>query len=52
MAVARTRSRFDREDAGPRNDVYTGLLTISLVAMISDRIIRAWCERQQARIRR
>ena len=34
MAVARTRSRFDREDVGPRNDVYTGLLTISLVAMI------------------
>jgi len=34
MAAARTRSRFDREEAGPRNDVYTGLLTISLVAMI------------------
>src|SRR5947209_17013838 len=34
MAVARTRSRFDREDAGPRNDVYTGLLAISLVAML------------------
>jgi homeobox protein ESX1 len=34
MAAARTRSRFDREDAGPRNDVYTGLLTISLVAML------------------
>src|SRR5438067_6593594 len=34
MAAARTRSRFDREDTRPRNDVYTGLLAISLVAMI------------------
>ena len=34
MAAARTRSRFDREGTRPRNDVYTGLLAISLVAMI------------------
>jgi hypothetical protein len=32
--MARTRSRFDVEDAAPRSDVYTGLLGISLVAMI------------------
>ncbi|HEX4588981.1 MAG TPA: hypothetical protein VH120_03570 [Gemmataceae bacterium] len=33
--MARTRSRFDRdEDTGPRSDVYTGLLALSLIAMI------------------
>ena len=32
--AARARSRFDRDDARPRNDVYTGLLAISLVAMV------------------
>jgi hypothetical protein len=33
--AARTRSRFDRdEDTGPRSDVYTGLLALSLIAMI------------------
>ena len=31
--AARARSRFDRDDA-PRSDVYTGLLAMSLVAMI------------------
>lgn len=39
MAVARTRSRFDREEARPRNDVYTGLLAISLIAMITSCIL-------------
>ncbi len=34
MAAARARSRFDREDVGPRSDVYTGLLAISLIAMV------------------
>jgi hypothetical protein len=32
--MARARSRFDVEDAAPRSDVYTGLLAISLIAMI------------------
>jgi hypothetical protein len=33
--AARTRSRFDRDDdTGPRSDVYTGLLALSLIAMI------------------
>jgi DNA polymerase-3 subunit gamma/tau len=31
--MARTRSRFD-EDEAPRSDVYTGLLALSLIAMI------------------
>lgn len=39
MAVARTRSRFDREEARPQNDVYTGLLAISLIAMITSCIL-------------
>jgi hypothetical protein len=33
--AARARSRFDRDDdTGPRSDVYTGLLALSLIAMI------------------
>jgi hypothetical protein len=32
--AARARSRFDRDEVGPQNDVYTGLLAISLVAML------------------
>jgi hypothetical protein len=32
--AARARSRFDRDDLRPQNDVYTGLLAISLIAMI------------------
>jgi hypothetical protein len=33
--AARSRSRFDRdEDTSPRSDVYTGLLALSLIAMI------------------
>jgi hypothetical protein len=33
--AARARSRFDRdEDTSPRSDVYTGLLALSLIAMI------------------
>src|SRR5437764_10324613 len=32
--AARARSRFDRDEAGPQNDVYTGLLAIALVAML------------------
>ena len=33
--AARARSRFDRDDdASPRSDVYTGLLALSLIAMI------------------
>jgi len=39
MAAARTRSRFDREDARPRSDVYTGLLAISLIAMIASCVL-------------
>ena len=39
MAAARTRSRFDREEAGPQSDVYTGLLAISLIAMIASCIL-------------
>jgi hypothetical protein len=35
MAAARTRSRFDQEDTRPENDVYTGLLAISLIAMVA-----------------
>jgi len=36
MAVARTRGRRERdvEEAAPTNDIYTGLLLISLAAMI------------------
>ncbi|HEV3257627.1 MAG TPA: hypothetical protein VG013_12145 [Gemmataceae bacterium] len=36
MAAARTRGRGDRDvaEASPGNDIYTGLLLISLVAMI------------------
>jgi hypothetical protein len=37
--MARTRSRFDREEAAPSSDVYTGLLAISLVAMIASCIL-------------
>ena len=37
--MARTRSRFDREEAAPSSDVYTGLLAISLVAMITSCIL-------------
>lgn len=32
--AARTRSRFDIDEAQPQSDVYTGLLGLSLVAMI------------------
>jgi hypothetical protein len=32
--AARARSRFDQDDYAPRSDVYTGLLALSLVAMI------------------
>jgi hypothetical protein len=33
--AARARSRFDRDDdASPKSDVYTGLLALSLIAMI------------------
>jgi hypothetical protein len=33
--MARARSRFDRDDdVSPRSDVYTGLLALSLIAMI------------------
>src|SRR5436309_9558009 len=32
--AARARSRFDQDDASPRSDVYTGLLALSLIAMI------------------
>src|SRR5829696_6992980 len=33
--AARARSRFDRDDdVGPKSDVYTGLLALSLIAMI------------------
>src|SRR5262245_4439499 len=32
--AARARSRFDQDDYRPQNDVYTGLLAISLVAML------------------
>jgi hypothetical protein len=33
--AARTRSRFDRDDdVSPKSDVYTGLLALSLIAMI------------------
>lgn len=32
--MARARSRFDVEDTAPRSDVYTGLLALSLIAMI------------------
>jgi hypothetical protein len=33
--MARTRSRFDRDDEdAPKSDVYTGLLALSLIAMI------------------
>jgi hypothetical protein len=36
MAVSRTRGRIDREDDAPppRSDAYTGLLAISLGAMV------------------
>ena len=39
MAAARTRSRFDREEVRPASDVYTGLLAISLIAMIASCIL-------------
>src|SRR5256885_16119513 len=33
--AARARSRFDQDDdVGPKSDVYTGLLALSLIAMI------------------
>lgn len=39
MAAARTRSRFDRDEAKPGHDVYTGLLSISLLAMIGSCVL-------------
>ena len=39
MAAARTRSRFYREEARPASDVYTGLLAISLIAMIASCVL-------------
>src|SRR5438067_1013642 len=39
--MARARSRFDRdEDTAPRSDVYTGLLALSLIAMIVSCLLR------------
>jgi hypothetical protein len=37
--AARPRSRFDRDDDRPQSDVYTGLLAISLIAMIVSSIL-------------
>jgi hypothetical protein len=41
MAVSRTRGRADRETATapPRSDAYTGLVAISLVAMITASVL-------------
>jgi hypothetical protein len=37
--AARTRSRFDEPVAQPRNDAYTGLLALSLLAMVASCVI-------------
>lgn len=44
--AARTRSRFDREEAAPASDVYTGLLAISLIAMIASCVLM-WLDYSQ-----
>lgn len=44
--AARTRSRFDREEAAPASDVYTGLLAISLIAMIASCVL-LWLDYSQ-----
>jgi hypothetical protein len=37
--AARTRSRFDDAPARPRSDAYTGMLALSLIAMIASCVI-------------
>jgi hypothetical protein len=44
--AARTRSRFDREEAPPPSDVYTGLLAISLIAMVASCVL-LWLDYSQ-----
>jgi hypothetical protein len=37
--ATRTRSKYDEVDAAPRSDAYTGLLALSLIAMIASCVI-------------
>ena len=37
--AARTRSRFDDLDAKPKSDAYTGILALSLIAMVTSCVI-------------